>query len=81
MYIRLIEGEWIEYVHIPLITDKYFKSGLFSIKEDMRDLGYLNRNNEIILDENHSLAGFWSNFKFYFKDEILNLILKKIEVN
>lgn len=77
--IILNEKEWKEHISIPLLEDKYLETGIYNLKTEMRSLGYMNDQNEITLNRNYSLKGFWSNFSYAFNDKILTEIFKKSE--
>lgn len=79
MQIIITEDKWKKCVSIPILADEYIEVGLYNLKLEMKDLGYLNNKNEIILNRTFTLTGFWNNFDYAFSKNLINIIFEKME--
>jgi hypothetical protein len=79
LHIIIKENEWREFVNLPLFENKYIEKGVYNLKKEMRNLGYMNDENEVVLSKNFPLNGFWNNFNYAFSKEIIDLIFKRME--
>jgi hypothetical protein len=80
MYIIIEKTEWKPFLmNFFENNEKQSTKFLRITLAKMKELGYCNKDNQIILNGTFTLEGFWNNFQCHFKHKFLDFLFKKIE--
>lgn len=80
MEVIINREDWKSFIVMPLSEDREVIDYLFNnIAKEMKSLGYANKHNDIVLNKNYTIMGFWNNYKYSFKKSFLDYIFKKTE--
>ena len=75
----ITELEWESYIRFPILSGKFIERGIKNLKREMKELGYMNVEDEIVLNRYHPVNRFWIHFAYAFSKEFLDFIFKKME--